>query len=439
MPPFGPDLHRWVAETSLPNLYAICAALILAAWLIYWIGRDLWRWAWRRRHGVFFHPFQSRIRHSWRRFAYVHLPKGMACLDIPKYRQALLLAVMLAANIFGLRFRTQSWTQAQKRAGSLAVINLIPLCSGVSFGLPADLLHVDRQMLAWFHRWVGRICVLHSILHGSLLVSIARTTTLASPRYVVPIAVGCALILVIPVTCAAVRRRHMQFAMKCHYLLATTSIGALFYHLVERQSSYRWYLIGAVFLWLFISATVCLMAIWDQKPWKPPRNEVTMNSVSNFLWLDITIPLNRAIHPGQYVQLWMPRASFRAFFQLPIFHIAFWEDGPTQRTVRMVAEPRLGLTRKLYHDALQSPSKQPVTVLGPYGHPLSFHRFGTILFVVEDIGFFRALLYIDKLVEASRKREVMVRKLEVIWKRRVGSDGVFLSLTYTGESRNRFC
>lgn len=152
MPPFGPDLHRWVAETSLPNLNAICAALILAAWLIYWIGRDLWRWAGRRRHGVFFHPFQSRIRYSWRRFAYVHLPKGMACLDIPKYRQALLLAVILAANIFGLRFRTQSWTQAQKRAGSLAVINLIPLCSGVSFGLPADLLHVDRQMLAWFHR-----------------------------------------------------------------------------------------------------------------------------------------------------------------------------------------------------------------------------------------------------------------------------------------------
>lgn len=72
-----------------------------------------------------------------------------------------------------------------------------------------------------------------------------------------------------------------------------------------------------------------------------------MNSVSNFLWLDITMPLNRTIHPGQYVQLWMPRTSFRAFFQLPVFYIAFWEDGPTQRTVRMVAEPRLGLLRKL--------------------------------------------------------------------------------------------
>lgn len=194
MPPIESNLHRWVDETSLPNLYAACAALILATWLIYWIGRDVWRCVWRRRHVVFRHPFQSKIRRSWRRFAYVHLPKGMTWLDVPKYRQALVLAVMLAANVFGLRFRTHSWTEAQKRAGSLAVINLIPLCTGVSFGLPADLLHVDRQMLAWFHRWVGRICVLHSILHGSLLVSVSRTTTLASPRYVVPIAVGIELL-----------------------------------------------------------------------------------------------------------------------------------------------------------------------------------------------------------------------------------------------------
>jgi hypothetical protein len=54
--------------------------------------------------------------------------------------------------------------------------------------------------------------------------------------------------------------------------------------------------------------------------------------------------------------------------------------------------------------------------------------------VVEDIGFFRVLSYIDKLVEASCKCEVMVRKLEVIWKCRVGSDGMFLSLIYIPEN-----
>ncbi|KAJ6022334.1 hypothetical protein N7499_002903 [Penicillium canescens] len=104
----------------------------------------------------------------------------------------------------------------------------------------------------------------------------------------------------------------------------------------------------------------------------------------------------------------------------------------------MVAESRPGLARKLYHEALRSPAKQSAIILGPYGHPLDFYRFGTILFVVEDIGFFRALSYIEMLVEASRKREVMVRKLEVLWKRQVGKDGMFLSPTKNPQWVNKW-
>ncbi|CAG8878827.1 unnamed protein product [Penicillium nalgiovense] len=437
MPPTGSKWYRWIADTSLPNLYAISAAIILAICLIYWLARDVCLWMWTRRHVVFRFPFRSRMLGSWRRLAFVHLPKCLYWLDIPNYREALILAVMLAANIVGLRLRAHSWAEAQKRAGSLAVINLVPLCTGISFGLPADLLHVDRQMLAWFHRWIGRICVLHSLFHCSLLVAAARTMNLVTPRHIFPIAAGCALVLVIPVTCAAVQRRYLQFAMKCHYLLAATAIGTLIYHLVERRSLYRWYLVGTICLWFFISAVVCIMAAWNRKPWGSSQKEVVMNSVCHFLWLDIELPLNRAIRPGQYVQLWMPRAGFRAFFQLPRFYVAFWENGPTQRIVRMVAEPQPGLTQKLYYQALKSPAKQSVMILGPYGHPLDFYRFGTILFVVEDIGFFRALSYIEMLVEASCRREVMVRKLEVLWKRQVGKDGPQNNISY--EYAERIC
>ncbi|KAJ5829179.1 uncharacterized protein N7525_007432 [Penicillium rubens] len=387
MPPTGSKWYRWIADTSLPNLYATSAAIIIAICLIYWLARDVWLWVWTRRHVISRRPFRSKTIGSWRRLVFVHLPKCLRWLDIPNYREARNLTVMLTANIVGLRLRAHSWAEAQKRAGSLAVINVVPLCTGISFGLLADLLHVDRQILAWFHRWVGRICVLHSLVHCSLLVAVARTMNLATSRHIFPIAAGCALFLVVPATCAAVQRRYLQFALKCHYLLAATAIGALIYHLVERQSLYRWYLVGAICLWFFISAVVCIMAAWNHKPWGSSQKEVAMNSVSHFLWLDIELPLNRAIRPGQYVQLWMPRAGFRAFFQLPRLYVAFWENGPTQRIVRMVAEPQPGLTQTLYHEALKSSAKKSVMILGPYGHPLNFYRFGTILFVVEDIGF----------------------------------------------------
>ena len=59
--------------------------------------------------------------------------------------------------------------------------------------------------------------------------------------------------------------------------------------------------------------------------------------------------------------------------------------------------------------------RQPAVVLGPYGNAYDFSRFGTVLFIVKGIGFFRALSYIGMLVEASHKRQTMVRKLEIIW------------------------
>jgi hypothetical protein len=190
MAPIGSKWYQWIADASLPNLYAISAAIAIAICLTYWFTRDVWRWAWTGRHVFCRHPFRSKILVPWRRFAFVHLPRYMHWLDISNYRQALILAVMIAGNIVGLRLRAHSWAEAQKRAGSMAVINIVPLCTGISFGFPADLLHVDRQMLAWFHRWVGRICVLLSVLHCSLLVTVTRTMNLANPRHIVPIAVS---------------------------------------------------------------------------------------------------------------------------------------------------------------------------------------------------------------------------------------------------------
>ena len=73
------------------------------------------------------------------------------------------------------------------------------------------------------------------------------------------------------------------------------------------------------------------------------------------------------------------------------------------------------IDRVLYRSSFTCP--QPVTILGPYGRPHDFSPYGTIVFAVEDIGIFRALSYLWMLVEASRKRQVMARKVEVLWQR----------------------
>ena len=132
-----------------------------------------------------------RQRHviSWRRLLNSPLPWIFRKVDIDTYREGLAVATFFAANILGLSLWTHSWAGAQRRAGSLAVIHLIPLCTGLTFGLPADILHIDRQTMAWTHRWVGRLCVLHSLFHGSVLFSIAKTSALTTTRHVAPFVV----------------------------------------------------------------------------------------------------------------------------------------------------------------------------------------------------------------------------------------------------------
>ncbi|CAG8188577.1 unnamed protein product, partial [Penicillium nalgiovense] len=61
----------------------------------------------------------------------------------------------------------------------------------------------------------------------------------------------------------------------------------------------------------------------------------------------------------------------------------------------------------------------PVCVLGPYGHPPDLGQYGTVVFVLEDIGLFRALPFIRHLVQESRSRRNTVRRLEVLWQVRL--------------------
>lgn len=90
------------------------------------------------------------------------------------------LIVLVIVNIVALSLATQSWREAQKRAGALAVFYLLPLCTGFTFGLVADIFHMNRHTMAWLHRWLGRICVFHCLLHGTVVINLYRVSSLAS-------------------------------------------------------------------------------------------------------------------------------------------------------------------------------------------------------------------------------------------------------------------
>jgi hypothetical protein len=164
----------------------------------------------------------------------------------------------------------------------------------------------------------------------------------------------------------------------------------------------------------FYAVVVSMRAILTHKPWQGSHCKADIWVSQGVLWIEINLPIDRAIRPGQYVHMWVPCAGYRAFTQLVLLYVvvAELENVDSGCILRMVVRPQRGV---LYHSSFAR--RQPVAILGPYGRPYDFSRYGTIVFALEDIGLFRALSYIEMLVEASHKREAMVRKVEVLWQR----------------------
>ncbi|OQD74704.1 hypothetical protein PENANT_c173G01994 [Penicillium antarcticum] len=228
----------WLARASIQDKYGLCGLLVL---------------------------LQRTV--SWRRFFHAPTPGVLQWLDIPSYVQGGMLAALLIANIIAISLHAPTWADVQKRAGCLAVTHFVPLCSGFSFSLPAHVYHVKRGTFQWAHRWLGRICVLHCLLHGSILCTVARNTSLGAPL-VIPLLAGCSLISILPWTLAAILRRWPQLGLKVHHMLASIATGALFYHLIDQVSSYRWVLLGGVCAGCAWSAGTCLHTMWLHRSWR---------------------------------------------------------------------------------------------------------------------------------------------------------------------------
>ncbi|GKZ63693.1 hypothetical protein AnigIFM49718_005468, partial [Aspergillus niger] len=171
MPPALSDQYEQASQIYSVDWYGIWVAALLGVWLIARLAYQLGRWT-----------VQRHITASLGRRLGRELPWLLQTIDIATALAAILVGVLLGANIALLLVSANGWADVQQRAAKLAVLNLLPLGTGLTFGLPAHLLGISRSAVAWSHRWVGRVMAAHSLLHGA--VAIARADTpIASLRH----------------------------------------------------------------------------------------------------------------------------------------------------------------------------------------------------------------------------------------------------------------
>ena len=218
------------------------------------------------------------------------------------------------------------------------------------------------------------------------------------------------------VTLSIVTRRHRAFAIKSHYALSLTAVGALWQHLVQQKSRCRWYLAGSLCFGLTVGVLSLFRSLYLNKRWAQPWPMAEIKPEHGVLHIEIQVPAKWRVRPGQYLRLWMPRVGFRDSVQLPPFVVAFWKECGDLRILYLLIRPQShGLTARLFTRAWFHRKRLPVLALGPHGLSYDFRPFGTVLFIANDIGIAAILPYIKALVDASKRRKAMVRKLEIVW------------------------
>ncbi|RDH26243.1 hypothetical protein BDQ94DRAFT_178899 [Aspergillus welwitschiae] len=304
---------------------------------------------------------------------------------------AALLGVWLIAR---LAYQLGRWTVQRHIAASIGrrlgrelpwLLQTIDIATALEASLVGVLLGANIVLL---------LVSAHSLLHGAIVIARADKPTPSMRHDWVPLLAAAAILMIIPVTLHVVVRRHCQVAMRIHYLLAVTAMVALAYHTFVAVSH----------------------AVFVQQRWSAGRPTVTIRPFQELLRMDITVSPHWHIRPGQYVYLWLPHAGFRSCFQLQPFYVAYWDDAPGPRILYVLTRPRASsLSTRLYLREWLHQRRQPALLLGPYGPSIDFSLFGTIVFIVEDIGMLRVLPYIRMLVQASEERRAMVRKLKIVW------------------------
>ncbi|KAG0644964.1 hypothetical protein D0Z07_9345 [Hyphodiscus hymeniophilus] len=123
------------------------------------------------------------------------------------------------------------------------------------------------------------------------------------------------------------------------------------------------------------------------------------------------------VKAGQIINLWMwiPSVSFWSFLQSHPFVVISWAER-AQDHLDLFIEPRRGLTRDLLRYAEGERAMHPwVLFSGPHGKSIPTIDCENILMIASGFGIAAHLPYLKQLIHGYNAREVRARRIHLVW------------------------
>ena len=410
---------------------------------LYWTKDHSTTWAWIKRH-IVYAPFY-RIRHNKE----LQLSKAVNVGTLPGRLHFILLGLFVitqAVSMANLKYdQPQEATLAELRgrSGHLAILNMVALFIMAGRNNPfIRILRVSFDTFNLFHRWIGRIIIVESIIHllawGSVKLSTTSWTDLfhslvSDPFLAWGLASTIAMVCILLHSPASIRHAMYETFLCCHQLLAFVALAGIFYHARLGALPQYGFVVAIVLIWSYDRLFRLGRIIYYNYSFGKGMTRVVVEALPGDA-CRVTFHTPRAFTPraGSHVYAYLPRLSW---WQSHPFSVAWTntitnavtttgdvEKGNTIKTtattLSLIVSARTGMTKKLHAKAKAAHDRRLCMtgfVEGPYGSLETLHSYGSILLFAGGVGITHHLIQIRDLIKAYDNKTISVQKITLIW------------------------
>ncbi|KAL4931872.1 ferric reductase family protein [Aspergillus undulatus] len=362
----------------------------------------------------------------------------------PWTRISVLFHISYAAiSILLIFFRIKSWAGAGRRAGELALVNLIFLLSAVHLSYLADLVGITWRTCRRIHRAVGWMTVALVAFHIVMEVQGKQFSfPLRSMQNLFTLIGTASLGVLSLLSLPWLRQFSYEIFLRGHQIFTVLFVYGIWRHLSTRARSSKTYLLvalGMFGLTLFLQTVTLFYRNGLFAGRGLPRAVVTFSAqtskeerpVVTAAHIRVLLPRPLKVEAGQYINLWMPSVSLSSWMQTHPFTVASWSSD-RQDTIELLLQPRHGLTADLVRYA-PTAKESSVSFLalftGPHGMIDDVSHYESILVVTSGFGIAAAIPYLKKMIYGYNTCTVQVRRLHLVWEvKSVGEMAAALAL-----------
>ncbi|EHA21855.1 hypothetical protein ASPNIDRAFT_184149, partial [Aspergillus niger ATCC 1015] len=334
-----------------------------------------------------------------------------------------------AINIFLIFFKAKSLNDCGRRAGELALINLIFPLSGANLSYLADTLGIRWSTCRKLHRTTGWIAAALLLFH--MVVSVRNqgyTFSLSEIRNIFTMLAGISFCLTVLTSIPWFRQWSYEIFLRGHQLLTGFFVYSTWQHLTSQSHSSRTYLIVAMGILVLTLSLQVMTLLYRNGLFTgrgTPRAIVSFSAsisekndtVINAVHIRVSLPRPVKVKAGQYINLWMPSVNLWSWTQTHPFMITSWSTD-AQDSLELYVQPCNGLTADLCRYARDAAGNSLAFVAlfsGPHGVSEDVKKYRTILVFASGSGIAAAIPYLKQIIHDYNTCISKIEKLHFVW------------------------